>query len=224
VNCIGIKAEQMFKFKIINGEMGPSVLESPKSIMVNMETGVRPPKLNSLVKYYYSNCAVTGKIYENITIETQEPTGAWVATPIPVLNGEFDNSKLNISRVYRVKVIGVAPTNKTAQPVFIQLVTMIPKPIINPALIMFPTQISANQSIRINVPSVAVKCMNNLCSKVTFTCQVNGEPCKNTANTVIALAPTMDNLNHNLTIPASTFALDTVIVIGITVHDNMNQT
>lgn len=135
----------MVRFKIINTELGPTVQQAPKSIVVNMAPGARPPKLIGLVQYYYSNCAVTApKITEAVTIEVANSAGTFASSNIAINNGDFDNTQLNISMAYRVKIVGTAPTGSATQPIYIQMVILVPPPMIDPSQILLPLQIVQN--------------------------------------------------------------------------------
>lgn len=87
----------MVRFKNINTELGPTDQQAPKSIVVNMAPGARPPKLIGLVQCY-SNYAVTvPKITEEVTIEVANSAGAFASSNIAIHNGDFDNTQLSIS-------------------------------------------------------------------------------------------------------------------------------
>lgn len=223
VNCVEGKGQQIIRFKIINTELGPTVQQSPKSIVVSTASGVRPPKLVNLVQYYYSNCAVTApKITETVTIEVADSAGVWSTSSITVINGDFDSTKLNVSLPYRVKIVGMAPTGSMTQSVYIQIVILVPPPMIDPQFVMFPMQIVQNQTLLVSVPLRAIKCQGP-CKSVIFTCSIGGAPCLNAAGQLISITPQSDAIFTNLTVPSATFTSGVIVFIGVTATDSINQ-
>lgn len=64
-----MSSTQVVNFTVGNSEYGPSAIQFPQSVVVNLDQTIRPPQLSGLVSYYYSNCNVTNAaITENITI------------------------------------------------------------------------------------------------------------------------------------------------------------
>lgn len=140
MNCVMRKSQQVIKFTIKNTELGPTIQQAPKTIVVNLQDGIRPPKLSGVIQYFYSNCAITNsKITEAISIEVWDTTtSAFIASSIMVNNGDFDKTLLDIKKTYRVKIIGNAPTGKATPPVYIALIVLAPLPSIDPLQIMAP--------------------------------------------------------------------------------------
>lgn len=119
-----------------------------------MAAGILPPKLSNLVVYYYSNCAdPTSKVNEVVTIEVSDAAGVWTTAPITVTNGDFDSTKLNASLPYRVKIVETASmTLTTTLPVYVQMIILVPPPMIDNLKVTSPVQIAQNQMLTVSVP------------------------------------------------------------------------
>lgn len=82
-------------------------------------------------------------------------------------DGSFNSSLLSEQRKYRVKIQGSVPSNKTTQPIYIDLIYEIPAPVISQ--ILSPPEIIKNQDLNITIPVSGVNCVDG-CENLFIQC------------------------------------------------------
>lgn len=100
--------------------------------MIKVVQGQLVPRLTGQVEYYYSNCnSNSTSVKETVSIEMNNGT-AFIDAGIKLnQDGTFNSSLLSEQRKYRVKIQGTVASNKTTQPIYIDLIYEIPAPIIS---------------------------------------------------------------------------------------------
>jgi len=113
-------------------------------------------------------------------------------------DGSFNSSLLSEQRKYRVKIQGSVPSNKTTQPIYIDLIYEIPAPVISQ--ILSPPEIIKNQDLNITIPVSGVNCVDG-CENLFIQCWMQTGACPVNINTNV----TKSANGWNLIIPAGSF-------------------
>lgn len=151
------------------------------------------------MEYYYSNCnSNSTSVKETVTIEMNNGT-TFIDAGIKLnQDGTFNSSLLTEQKKYRVKIQGSVVSNKTTQPIYIDLIYEIPAPVIS--TILSPPEIIKNQDLNITIPESGVKCVDG-CEYLFIQCRMQTGACPTNINTNV----TKSSNGWTLLIPAGSF-------------------